>query len=494
MYTVVTPQQMRELEARAFSLGVPSLLLMEDAARAAQQIIAQELHGVKDKDILYLAGKGNNGGDGLAMARLCLQGGGKPRVLLLGMPETPDAQSNLSYIKALNIPVALLDEPAAQESLLRAPDAVVDAVFGIGFHGCLPAALAQLSTTIADWQVPVFAVDIPSGMDGQTGRIAGGVIAASHTLAIGHLKTGHCLSPHLDALGKVHLLPLGIPEAAYQALKGQSVLAALEAGDLPGRLPARSRNAHKGDTGRVLLYMGSAGMAGAAGMAALACLRAGAGLVTLACEPGILPILQTLVPNAMCLPVEQACTTTPRHDVLALGSGLGQSEGVWEHILALWHPDRSSVWDADALNLLACQPMKLGDRAVITPHPGEAARLLDVPLAQILNDPLGSAQALQKRYDCTVVLKSACTVICDRQRTALNILGSPALSKGGSGDALTGILAGLMAQQPDASGFETARTACLWLGLAGRLAEENYGIHGALTSEVIACMYHAAKL
>jgi len=493
MHIIVNPQQMRALEARAFSLGVPSLLLMEDAARAAQQVVAQELHGVKGKDILYLAGKGNNGGDGLAMARLCLKNGGRPRVLLLGAPGTADAQTNLSYIKALDIPVILWDEPAARESLLRAPDAVVDAMFGIGFHGCLPEALEQLSAVIASWRVPVFAVDIPSGMDGRTGRIAGGVIAANHTLAIGHLKTGHCLSPHLDTMGKVHMLPIGIPEAAYQALEGQCILTALEAGDLPGRLPARSRNAHKGDAGRVLLYMGSAGMAGAAGMAALACLRAGAGLVTLACDPDIMPILQTLVPNAMCLPIDRALTKTPRHEVLALGSGLGQSEDLWENILGLWHPYRRSVWDADALNLLASKPMKLGEKAVITPHPGEAARLLDVPLSQILNDPLGSAQALQERYDCTVVLKSACSVICDGQRAALNILGSPALSKGGSGDALTGILAGLTAQQPDAPGFETARTACLWLGLAGRLAEQIHGVHGALTSEVIACMHPVTK-
>jgi hydroxyethylthiazole kinase-like uncharacterized protein yjeF len=154
----------------------------------------------------------------------------------------------------------------------------------------------------------------------------------------------------------------------------------------------RTLNAHKGDCGRVLIYAGSMGMAGAAAMCAKAAVTAGAGLTTVACDGGIIPILQALVPNAMCADIREAAKHPPAFDVLALGCGLGQSDEAWENILALWRPDAKSVWDADALNLLARRPMKLGSNAVITPHPGDAARLLGWSAERILSDRFAAAQ------------------------------------------------------------------------------------------------------
>ena len=495
MRLILTPRQMRALEARAFELGLPSLLLMENAARAAAEALKDILGGAAGRDVLFLIGGGNNGGDGLAMARLWALMGGRPRLLLLGNIKTPDAQANLGYAQALGLPGRAWPGDSGEQDDLPIPDAVVDAVYGTGFHGGLPGQAASLFRIVNAWQVPRVAVDIPSGVDSASGRAADGAFRATHTLALGHLKTGHALARPLDILGEVQVLPIGIPKQAYDTVRNGDTLSALEASDLAARLPRRARDAHKGDNGRVLLYMGSMGLAGAAGLAAsaaLACLRAGAGLVTLACERDIIPIIQALAPGATCLMIDEAIKAPPRHDVLGLGSGLGQSEQAWRNILALWDSDKPSLWDADALNMLAARPMKLGEKAVMTPHPGEAARLLGCDFNSVTEDPLGAARELRAQYGCVVVLKGAHTVIFDGAQTAINLVGSPALAKGGSGDALAGVIAALLAQNPQGNPFEAARTGCLWHGLAGQLAAGEQGLLSALTTDVIACLGQAA--
>ena len=494
MQTILTPDQMRALENSAFSQGVSTLLLMEEAARGAYRVLKDILKGVTGKEILFLIGSGNNGGDGLAMARLCVQDGGLPRMLLIAEPKTPDALTNLAYCQALGIPMLrYAQHPDVQA--FRKPDAVVDAIFGIGFHGAMPASLEPLVQVIDGWQVPVIALDVPSGINAETGTLAGTAVKASHTLAMGHLKTGLCLC-RTEHVGKMRVIPLHLPQRAYPDPCHAGWITALEETDLALLLPRRPRNAHKGSAGRVLLYMGSLGMAGAAGMAAQAaeaCLRGGAGLVTVACEPEIIPILQSLVPNAMCLPIADAIKHPPGHDVLALGCGLGQSEEIWENILALWNRGKPSVWDADALNLLANHPMHLGEKAVLTPHPGEAARLLNCGITDVLEKPRDAAKQLQDEYGGTVILKGATSIITNGRQVAFNLVGSPALAKGGSGDALAGIVAALLADSMGDAPFEAARTACLWHGMAGKEAAKEQGERSVLTREVIASLGKVAK-
>ncbi len=495
MRRIVTPEQMRAIEARAFALGVPPLLLMESAARAAHDVVRNALGGLAGKDVLYLAGPGNNGGDGLAMARLCAWDGGKPRIFLTEQPRTPEAAANLEYAKALRIPVADFDLSQLDSFSRKKPEAVVDAIFGTGFRGALPARLIPLANVVGEWNISVFSVDAPSGLNSLTGKAEGAVFRAAHTVALGHLKTGLCLGPDTGAVGTLHVVPIGIPQAAYTEESEGFILSA-EAADLPGLLPNREKDAHKGDAGRVLMYMGSMGLAGAAAMAsqaALAALRSGAGLVTVVCPYEVIPIIQTLVPNAMCIQIEKTALHPPARDVFALGCGLGQTDPVWQNIVDIWRHGERGVWDADALNLLAKHPMKLGDSAVITPHPGEAARLLGVSVGDVTADPLAAAKALQEKYGCCVVLKGHASVIFDGKRTAVNLAGSPALAKGGSGDALTGILSGLMAQMRDKSPFDCAVAACLWLGLAGEEAERKHGVLSPLTQDVIAAMPKAER-
>ena len=235
--------------------------------------------------------------------------------------------------------------------------------------------------------------------------------------------------------------------------------------DLPAMLGRRSRDAHKGDCGRILIYAGSLGMAGAAAMAFKACLRAGAGLVTVACPENIVPVIQTLVPNALCIPAETLPDKLPRYDVLAAGCGLGQSAGVWEQLIQLSGRGGCVIWDADALNLLSRHPEFIfSGPAVITPHPGEAARLLGSDVQAVLDTPMDTARCLALKYHCIAVLKGATTVITDGTRFALNVVGTPGMAKGGSGDALTGMIAALAYRLAP---FTAAQAACLWHGMAG---------------------------
>ena len=261
-----------------------------------------------------------------------------------------------------------------------------------------------------------------------------------------------------------------------------------------GHMKKRSISAHKGDCGRVLIYAGKLGMAGAAAMCAKAAVTAGAGLTTIACVKEIIPILQTLVPNAMCIDIHDAIKDPPAYDVFAVGCGLEQSEETWQNILKLWDPKKPSVWDADALNLLSKHDMRLGQNAVITPHPGEATRLLNWTMETVLNDRLTAAWALADAYDCTAVLKSDVSIICktrgDKPQYMLNTVGSPALAKGGSGDALTGILA---VQLCTAYPAYAAAMACLWHGMASVVGEEKYGQRELTTDQLISCLHEAEQ-
>lgn len=496
MQFILMPDQMRLLEKQAFSMGVPPLLLMENAARACFAAMREALGGLRGKRVLFLIGGGNNGGDGLALARLCALEGANVRAALTSEPATPDARANLDYVKALGIPLLSWTAYTPETELLPQADIIVDAVFGTGFHGEFPPQVARLFESVSNWGSAVFAIDTVSGMDCLTGETSPRGLQADYTLALGHLKIGQCLSRNPEAQGRLQVLSIGIPEGAYQLNSLSNLITSLDENDLAAFLPRRPDSAHKGDNGRVLMYMGSLGMAGAAAMAAraaLASLRAGAGLLTFACEEGIIPILQALVPNATCVPIQKALKDPPRHDVFAVGCGLSQSEEIWRNILALWRKDTPSVWDADALNLLATHPMHLGERAVMTPHPGEAGRLLGMSAADVTFDPLGASFELQRRYGGTAVLKGAQTFIRGAGRTAINRVGSSALAKGGSGDALAGIIAGLMAQRPGGAPFDAARAACLWHGMAGRLAEQKHGKLSPLTEDVIYCMGEAAR-
>lgn len=507
---VLTPEEMRRTEQMAFDLGVPGILLMEHAATAVVDELEKALGGsCQNKRVLFLCGTGNNGGDGLAAARLFLMRHGMPTVYMTGEPKTPDAKANRAWAHEMGMPIFNLqceeEKDFFQESGFRLGfDGFVDALLGTGLRGAPDALTARLieaaNSDAFDDKRPVIAVDIPSGIDGETGAIPGSCIEAHTTVTFHAPKRGLYLTPKRENVGRLVIADIGLWEMAYETCTLDAALSAATCSTHTPRalihLRPQKLGDHKGNRGRVLIYAGKMGMAGAAAMCAKAAVTAGAGLTTVACEKEIMPILQSLVPNAMCVDIAEAVQKPPAWDVLAVGCGLGTEEKNWENILKLWDPAKKSVWDADALNLLARHEIKLGRNAVITPHIGEAARLLRCDVEEILKDRIAAAHALSVAYDCTAVLKSDVTVICGFNTynklpaCRLNTVGSPALAKGGSGDALTGILAEELCFRPP---LHAAEMACLWHGMAGVVGEEKYGGRELTADQLIACLYDAER-
>ena len=509
-YQVLTPRDMRETEQKAFALGVPSLLLMEHAAVAVVDALEKELGGCcKGKKVLFLCGTGNNGGDGLAAARLFVMRGGMAEIWLSGEPKTTDAKANLAWCKALDIKMLNLREMPVEEWPLKGEgprehfDGYVDALLGTGIKGAPDEVTTRM--ILVPWHdfsfPPVIAVDIPSGMNGLTGEVfEDSYVHADVTVTFHAPKPGLYLTGDREAVGRIIVADIGLWKmdpwhSDVLLLENEELRCEVLTEKALRFLPKRALNAHKGDCGRILIYAGSMGMAGAAAMCAKAAIAAGAGLTTIACSRDVMPVLQTLVPNAMCVDIEKAVREKPAYDVLVLGCGLGQDEKVWQQIKALYAPEKPTVWDADALNLLAKDPFRLGEKAVITPHIGEAARLLGRSTEEILKDRLEAAKELCEKFGCTVVLKSDVTVICcmeeGKPEYILNASGSPAMAKGGSGDVLAGMLGALLHEEM--LPLQAAGLACLWHGMAGEAGEKKYGLLELTAEKLIECFYEARK-
>lgn len=477
MHLTISPADMQRIERTAFSHGVPSILLMEQAAQAVVCVLEDILGSCQDQHVLFVAGCGNNGGDALAAARMFIKMGGEATVWLPLGCKTPDAQSNLAYLKMLpNATVIEGDMPSGHLTI----DAVVDGLLGTGLTRTPDVAAQSAIAYINNQTVPVLAIDVPSGMDARTGALdENACVQADCTVTFHRVKSGLYLTRRRAYVGEVVVADIGLPAVCDDA-PGYLVP---DVFDLPDLVPLRTCDMHKGACGRVVLYAGSMGMSGAAAMAGLASLRAGAGLATVICPQEVMPILQTQLPNAMCVDRDRLPGYVPLHDAFVFGCGIIEDDRAWQDILALHDEAIPAVWDAGALNLLAKHPMPIGKNTVLTPHAAEASRLLQCPLEDILADPIAAAKAIVHKYDCgAVALKSATTVITDGERVSLNVVGTSALAKGGSGDALAGILGALLAGGMPP--FEAAQGACLWHGMAGIEAEKQFGTRGVLTGNV----------
>ena len=474
MRTILTPEEMRALEARYFAeSGVASIDLMETAARWLAAAIAARL----PRGTVYFAcGTGGNGGDGLAAARILLAEGYAVLAFLPEPPRSADAQENLRRAEAAGVSVCALDDLDA----LPEPDLWCDALFGIGLSRAPSGSAARLIERMNASPAPVVAADVPSGLDARTGRAYAPCVRAAETVAFQCLKTGHVLADGLDVCGVCSVADIGIPE---NLLPGDAY-AQIEPGDVARLLRPRPRNMHKGMAGQLLLVAGSFGMAGAAAIAATAALRTGVGLVSIACPGSIVPVLQTLAPCATCVPLPETDGALNRAAVeplkaafsgksaIAIGCGLSRRADK-EVVRAVLESGLPAALDADALNLIAGAPelmALLGEKHVITPHPGEAARLL----GQASGDQLLGAERL-RGLGATAILKGASTVIAGSRRL-ISAAGTNGMARGGSGDALLGIMGALLAEGIDPAVPEeermvmTAALACQIHGLAGEAA------------------------
>ena len=478
MKMTITPAEMKELETR---------------------FMAE--HSIPGT-VVFLCGPGNNGGDGYAAARLWAARGGKAHIIEVTAEVRGDALLNRNLAEMAGIPIRSEEDYGDTDI----PDVIVDALFGTGFSR--PAE--GFAATLIHWandkgyyaDIPVIAVDIPSGIDGTTGEVLGWeAVRATETVTFHCIKQGLLLANAPDYVGKITVQPILIPPSDDPGLY------ILEPGDLQGDF-ARPQTCHKGDFGRVALFCGSRGMAGAAALCASAAMRSGAGLTTILCRESLLPILQTLAPGAMCavlperdgmlLPeaAEIARKALDRADAACIGCGLGQTSDVMPILRLLAKADCPVVWDADALNLLAKHddllPLKEAD--VITPHPGEAARLLDCDAEEITGDALAVLDRLHELCGCTVLLKGARSLITDGMDTYCNLHTSPALAKGGSGDVLAGIITALLARRmPQCSegrmpSVRAAAYGALIHGLAGIRAAKRRGENCTLPTDVVDCI------
>ena len=469
---ILNAEQMRAVDRAAMEAGIPGIVLMENAGCRVTEFLEREFAPLTSQRIVVVCGKGNNGGDGLVIARqLWTRFRARSlHVLLAGAGEEfqGDAATNWRFLQALGVPVERQVTPEMKPATL-----VVDALLGTGLKGPAEGRALELIRAMngAFPLARIVSVDVPSGL-----HVQGESVRASHTVTFAAPKAELVLPPTCDRAGEVIVAPIGIPPALIDDNEAHW-LNLVEPAMFAAVLADRPRGAHKGSFSHVHVVGGAAGKGGAAAMAGAAALRAGAGLVTVATDPRERSTVTTLMPELMTAIWADDIGQIDAHHVLAVGPGLGRSTEGDELVRKLFsNVPTPAVFDADGLNALAMTPFHGSGRfRVLTPHPGEMARLTGASVADIQADRVDIARRFAKQRACILVLKGQRTVIAlPDGRVYVNPTGTPAMAKAGSGDVLTGMVAGLLAQSPEHR--EEAVLAAVWLhGRAGELGAMEMG-------------------
>lgn len=471
-----TVEQLREIDRAALAaLGLSGDELMRRAAAAA--LASLRRHWPQVHRICVHCGPGNNGGDGFLLAALARAAGLQVDVVALTPASHGDATAARATWEEGGGEVHLWDGHAG----LPVAELHVDALYGIGLDRAPESAAASLIGRINADGVPVLALDVPSGLNANTGHCPGTAVRAALTVTFIAHKRGLHTGGAADCVGVLELATLGVPADVLAHVPCDASLLAAAV------LPPRDRYSNKGSYGHVLVIGGGEGMAGAVHLAGESALRTGAGKVSVATRAEHVSALNAARPELMAHGVDGPQALQPlleQADVLALGPGLGQS--AWSH--ALWlaalESGKSIVLDADGLNLLAKEPRRFSMSTVLTPHPGEAARLLDRSIAEVEQDRFAAARELASRYDAVVVLKGSGSLVANQDgRLDVCPWGNPGMASGGMGDLLTGIIAALLAQ-----GCSAWRAACIGVGLHARAGDvaAQAGERGLLASDLLA--------
>ena len=474
---ILTAAQMREVDRRTIEKGIPGIVLMENAGHRVVEVLAEKFAPLAAQRIVILCGKGNNGGDGMVVARQLFtrfEARGL-HVVLLAAPEDlkGDAAQNYRMLQVCGCPVARKIPAEARLATI-----VVDALLGTGIKGPATGAMLDAIREINHGfpVAKVVAVDIPSGMPSDSGEPLGEQARADYTVTFTAPKPAHALAPNCDALGELHVSAIGSPPRMYDA--DDSIwLSLVQPAMFSAMLAPRPRDGHKGTFGHVLAIAGSRGKTGAAAMCGMAALRAGAGLVTVASEESAIPVISGHAAELMTEPLSSGSLwaaveqIAEKKDVIAIGPGLGTDPEVVAMVRrAFAEFVQPMVVDADALNALAGTAWAgAGKRRVLTPHPGEMARLCGKTTAEISADRLAAARGLAIERQVTLVLKGERSLIAFPDgRVWINPTGTPAMGTGGTGDILTGLTAGLLGQFPNDPDHAIAAAVYLH-GLAGEL-------------------------
>lgn len=517
---LVTAQEMGAMDQKASKeYGIPSVVLMENAGLQVANLVSAQLDNLANTTIIVVAGKGNNGGDGFVVARHLFNRGAQVQVFLAAEPEKikGDALINLNIWRKMGqkiFPIIKNTDTNLFRLALMKADLVIDGLYGTGFTGAVRDQMVTVIEAINASGKPVVAIDIPSGLEADTGQANGPCIIAQHTVTFALPKLGLVLPAAKKYVGELHVADISIPAVVTANTTVEQNGKAGTGKDSPGgfrylitdRLvrdwwPRRIGSEHKGNFGRVLVIAGSRGMSGAAVMSAQAAARSGAGLVTLGVPAGIHDIAETKLTEVMTFPLPQNERGTlsiaalaeimdraANCDVLALGPGLGASDEIAELVKEiLLNIKIPCVLDADGLNVLAGRTELLKavqPDLVLTPHPGEMSRLTGRTTEQIQNDRLGITAAKAAQWGSVTVLKGAGTVVAGPDGTLfINNTGNPGMAAGGSGDVLTGIIAGLLAQGMPA--LQAAAAGVYLHGLAGDAAALDKGMAGLLAGDIL---------
>jgi NAD(P)H-hydrate epimerase len=506
---ILTADEMRTVDrVTTERFGVASLDLMHNAGAAVARFVRREF--ADRRHICVLCGKGNNGGDGFVAARELVAAGCDVRVLLLGNPGDLKGDAKAAFEEMALAPVLAPDEAALDsldvQKLLGSADLLLDAVVGTGFKPPLRGVAAALRDRVNALKTPVVAIDLPSGWDADSRAFAvQRAFRANAVVTFTAPKLAH-LSGNLtgSAAGPIVVAPIGSPDEAIQSATNLTWAGSSKAiTEQP-----RTADANKGLYGHVLIAAGGRGKSGAPAMASLAALRAGAGLVTAAVPQSILATVAAITPELMTFPLdegpsgeiaatnlepEQFRQLTSRATVLAMGPGMGPEPE--EFVLGMIAKTTLPlVIDADALNILAKHPDKIDGRrrtVVLTPHPGEMARLAGISTKEVQENREPLAREFATKHNVTVVLKGWRTLIAHPDgRIAINTTGNPGMAKGGSGDILTGIVAALLAQHPDHPA-EAVEAAVYLHGLAADFAVREQDEHTMLATDTVGHLFHA---
>jgi len=503
---LVTAAEMREMDHQTIhSYGLPGRILMENAGRGAANALIRQFPGKACKCIGIVAGRGNNGGDGFVIARY-LKGKGWPVAVYLLAKRSDvqgeDAAANLALLDPIDVPVQEISDEASlsrHSENMRSHTLWVDAILGTGLRSDVSGLYAKAIELVNQSRRPVFSVDIPSGLDSDTGRPLGTCVRADATATFGFAKCAHFLYPGAEFTGSLNIIDIGIPAHIAESVCPRQFR--LTQDELSRSWLPRGTDAHKGSAGHLLIIAGSPGKTGAAAMAAMSAMRSGAGLVTLGVPEGVHSVLEGQVLEAMTVPLPETADgvldptalEAIRHllqgkSCIAMGPGLGSPEVTGQLVRRIISESPAPiVVDADGLNGLDGHTDLLKEAStplVLTPHPGEMARLSGQAVSDIQADRIGSARRFAEHHQNHLVLKGAGTVIAHPNGDVyINSTGNSGMASGGMGDVLTGIIAGLITQGQSIEG--AARTGVYLHGKAADFLAASRGQIGYLASDVM---------
>ena len=496
---VLTAEQMRIVESRSVELGLSWLRLMENAGSAAARII-RDNYKLEGQKVVIVCGKGNNGGDGYVIARKLLENNAQIRVISVGTPSTPSAVE--MALKAHNLGIRPVDFESYPELCCRYindADIVIDSIFGTGFKGHPDGIFKNVIEAISLSNAVKVAIDIPSGMCSDNGACEGAVIKANITITFAAYKPCHLLHPSYELCGKVFVTPIGIPDAAYEAVT--PIMRVVTENDVASALPSRTLGCHKGDCGTAGLLCGSKGYSGAAVIAGKAAVKSGVGIANMIIPDGIYNIVGTSIPEAVCtiLPdidensvqdnvTEYVIDTLDRCDVGLIGCGLGQSRQALYTVTEIFKNCSIPLClDADGINLLANNIeliRQYTNEVVITPHPKEASRLLGCSVSDVQHDRLGAVKKLCEITGTISVLKGAKTLIALPSGEVYVVTdGNPGMATAGSGDMLAGMITAFLAQGMSAA--DSAISAVKLHAIAGDIAVQETSVLSLTPTDMI---------